>query len=281
MAEFIIKQGNEYEEFYRNKDTGFEVGYYTAKEIKAAYPDGGVRVVGQLKYGKDEDETGVIIVNGIEEKVYKAKSSIRYKIIGYIELIDGTFIAVKKDRLALLILLFLLGLLALAGLLFGVYYTIQSGIFDKTPEPVTTPNGMVLEGVEGEGVWDKLDEEIDVSTKNITMRGITQINFIAGQKEQNFVLANDKKNADICFMQYSIYLDKNGNKKADDGDELLYESGLVQPGYAISRFSISRPLSEGTYSAVVVAQPYSFDKQLSKLNNMVFATEIIVKAPAK
>ena len=127
----------------------------------------------------------------------------------------------------------------------------------------------------------ELEDEIDVSVKNITMRGITQINFIAGQKEQNFVLANDKKNADICFMQYSIYLDKNGNKKADDGDELLYESGLVQPGYAISRFSISRPLSEGTYSAVVVAQPYSLDKQLSKLNNMVFATEIIVKAPAK
>ncbi len=279
MAEFNIKLGNDYVKSYRNKDTGFEVGYYTAKEIKAAYPDGGIRVVGQLEYGKHE--AGTLIVGGIEETVYRAESSIRYKAIGYIELIDGTFIAVKKDRIAALILLFLLGLLALAGLIFGVYYAVQNGIFDTPDEPVTTPGGMILEGVEGEGVWDKLEDEIDVSVKNITMRGITQINFIAGQKEQNFVLANDKKNADICFMQYSIYLDKNGNKKADDGDELLYESGLVQPGYAISRFSISRPLSEGTYSAVVVAQPYSLDKQLSKLNNMVFATEIIVKAPAK
>lgn len=278
MTEYIIKTGNDYIESYYNKNTGFEVGYFTAKEMKAAYPDGGIKVRGQFKYGKHQ--SGVLTVNGIEEPVYRAASSVRYKAIGYVELEDGSYIAVKKDRIAALIIFILLGLLALAGLIFGVYYGVRSGWFDgPQQEPVTTPGGLVLEGAMGEGEWDKLPEKLDVSQKDVTMRGITQINFKAGETYQNYILANDKKNEGICFMQFTIYLDKNGNKKVDDSDEQIYQSGIVKPGYAISHFNITRPLSEGTYSAVVLAQPYSLDKQTTKLNNMVFATEIVVTEP--
>ena len=54
MANFNIKLGNDYTESYFNKETGFEVGYYTEKEMKAYYPDGGIRATGQFKYGKKE-----------------------------------------------------------------------------------------------------------------------------------------------------------------------------------------------------------------------------------
>lgn len=78
-------------------------------------------------------------------------------------------------------------------------------------------------------------------------------------------------------MTFTIYLDKNSNKKVDDGDEKIYESGLVQPGYSISHFDLLRPLSAGTYDAVIMQQPYSWEQQTTKLNNMVIATTIIAE----
>ena len=275
MAQYIIKTGNDYTESYYNKDTGFEVGYYTVKEMKALYPDGGIRVAGQLKYGKDQ--TGVITVDGIEEPVFKATSGARYKTIGYIELETGSFIAVKKDNLGIIILWILLGALLLAGLVFGMTKFIQA---NSEPDPTTTQPPFMLDqnAEEGEGKLD-LPEKIDTSTKNVTIVGIPEMNFKANQKEQNVILTNHKKNEGVCFMEFTIYLDKNSNKKIDDADEMIYKSGLVQPGYSISKFSINRTLDVGEYDAVVMQQPYSFDQQRTKLNNMVVATKIVVSEP--
>ena len=275
MANYIIKTGNDYTESYYNNDTGFEVGYYTVKEMKALYPDGGIRVVGQLKYGKDE--AGIITVDGIEETVYKATSSSRYKTIGYIELETGSFIAVKKDNIGAIILWTLLGLLLLAGLVLGTTYLVKTG---GETETTTTTAPFILDqnAEEGEGKLD-LPEKIDTSSKNVTIVGIPEINFKANQKEQNVILTNHKKNEGVCFMEFTIYLDKNSNKKIDDADEMIYKSGLVQPGYSISKFSINRTLDVGEYDAVVMQQPYSFDQQRTKLNNMVVATKIIVTEP--
>ncbi len=275
MAQYIIKTGNDYTESYYNKDTGFEVGYYTVKEMKALYPDGGIRVAGQLKYGKDQ--TGVITVDGIEEPVFKATSGARYKTIGYIELETGSFIAVKKDNLGMIILWILLGALLLAGLVFGMTKFIQA---NSEPDTTTTQPPFMLDqnAEEGEGKLD-LPEKIDTSTKNVTIVGIPEMNFKANQKEQNVILTNHKKNEGVCFMEFTIYLDKNSNKKIDDADEMIYKSGLVQPGYSISKFSINRTLDVGEYDAVVMQQPYSFDQQRTKLNNMVVATKIVVSEP--
>ncbi len=275
MAQYIIKTGNDYTESYYNKDTGFEAGYYTVKEMKALYPDGGIRVAGQLKYGKDQ--TGVLTVEGIEEPVFKATSSARYKTIGYIELETGSFIAVKKDNLGIIILWILLGALALAGLVFGMTKFIQA---NSEPDTTTTQPPFILDSnaEEGEGKLD-LPEKIETANKNVTIVGIPEINFKANQKEQNVILTNHKKNEGVCFMEFTIYLDKNSNKKIDDGDEMIYKSGLVQPGYSISKFSINRTLDVGEYDAVVMQQPYSFDQQRTKLNNMVVATKIIVSEP--
>lgn len=274
MAIFNIKLGNDYIESYRNKDTGFEVGYYTAKEMKASYPDGGIRVAGQFKYGKHE--AGTMTVNGIDEVVYRAEKSVRYKSIGYVELENGTFVAVKKDRIAALILLILLGLLALLGLIFGVKYAIDAGVFDGE-ETTTAPLAIDLGALEGSGIWDQLPTENDMQNKNVTIRGITQVKFKANQTRQNCILSNDAKNENICFMQFTIYLDNNGDKKIDSGDEKIYESGLVQPGYSISHFDITRPLSAGNYKIIVLQQPYSWEQKTTKLNNMINAVDLIVE----
>ena len=273
MAIYNIKLGNDYIESYYNKDTGFEVGYYTAKEMKASYPDGGIRVSGQFKYGKHK--AGTMTVNDIMEDVYRAENSVRYKSIGYVELDNGTFVAVKKDRIALLILWAILGLLALVGLIFGIKFAVDT--IGNPEETTTAPLAIDLGALEGSGIWDQLPTENDMQNKNVTIRGITQVKFKANQTRQNCILSNDAKNENICFMQFTIYLDNNGDKKIDAGDEKLYESGLVQPGYSISHFDITRPLKAGNYKVIVLQQPYSWEQKTTKLNNMINAVDLIVE----
>lgn len=272
MAVFNVKQGNDYIESYYNKDTGFEIGCYTVKEMKALYPDGGIRVVGQLAYGKDE--IGTITSNDIEEIVYKPTSSARYKTIGYIELESGSFIAVKKDNILAFVLLIVLGLLVLAGLIAGLGILIDGG----DEEPTTTaPNLLDVDQQQGLGELDLPEKVEDMGSKNVTMNGIAQINFKAGQVEQNFILSNSEKNKGICFVVFTIYLDGNENGIIDESDEKLYQSGLVQPGYSVSRFKISRSLPAGEYKAIVHQQPYSYDQARTPLNNFVVKTDLIVK----
>ena len=272
MAVFNIKQGNDYIESYYNKETGFEIGYYTVKEVKALYPDGGVRVVGQLAYGKDE--IGSITANEITEIVYKPTSSARYKTIGYIELESGSFIAVKKDNILAIVLLIVLGLLALAGLIAGLGMLIGGGDDEPT---TTTPNYLDVNQQQGLGELDLPEKVEDMGSKNVTMNGIAQINFKANQVEQNFILSNSEKNKNICFVVFTIYLDNNENGIIDESDEMLYQSGLIQPGYSVSRFNISRSLEAGEYKAIVHQQPYSFDQARTPLNNFVVKTDLIVK----
>ncbi len=276
MANFIYKQGNDYVESYVNRDSGFEVGYYSASEMKAAYPDGGIRVSGQFKYGKHE--AGTMTVNGIEETVYRVDNSVRYKTIGYVELENGTYVAVKKDRILALILLVILGALVLAGLIAGLVFLILNGSKEEEPQGLPEQDVFLDIGqLEGSGIWDELPSENDMQNKNVTIRGITQINFKAGEKKQNFVLANDPKNENVCFMQYTIYIDNNGDKKIDDNDEMIYQSGLVMPGYSISHIELKRTLKAGTYKVIVLQQPYSWEQKSTKLNNMVNAVDMVVE----
>lgn len=273
MAVFNIKQGNDYIESYYNKETGFEIGCYTVKEMKALYPDGGIRVVGQLAYGKDE--IGTIVSNDIEEIVYKPTASARYKTVGYIELESGSFIAIKKDNLLAIVALIVLGLLALVGLIAGLGMLIGDNGNDEPT--TTTPNLLDVNQQQGLGELDLPEKVEDMGSKSVTMNGIAQINFKAGQVEQNFILSNSEKNKDICFVVFTIYLDNNENGVIDESDEQLYQSGLVQPGYSVSRFNISRSLDAGEYKAIVHQQPYSFDQARTPLNNFVVKTDLIVK----
>ena len=59
-------------------------------------------------------------------------------------------------------------------------------------------------------------------------------------------------NAECYYMTFGLYL--------SDGDELLYQSGLVSPGNYIQEMEMTRSLEPGEYDAYVVCQPYRSDK---------------------
>ncbi len=57
---------------------------------------------------------------------------------------------------------------------------------------------------------------------------------------------------DCYYMSFGLYL--------ENGDELLYQSGLVSPGNYIQKMEMTRSLEPGSYAAYVVCQPYRSDK---------------------
>lgn len=70
------------------------------------------------------------------------------------------------------------------------------------------------------------------------------------------------------YMTFGLYLE--GENDADD--ELLYQSGLVEPGNYIQRIELSRSLKRGTYKAYVLCQPYKSDAKTKTNNGIVEIT---------
>ena len=88
-----------------------------------------------------------------------------------------------------------------------------------------------------------------------------------GEKAIDVVTSDGKRESitasctpECYYMTFALYLDEN--------DELLYQSGLVEPGKYLQQMELSRALEPGTYAAYVVCQPYKSD-QKTKTNQGV------------
>ena len=66
------------------------------------------------------------------------------------------------------------------------------------------------------------------------------------------------------YISFGLYL--------SDGDELLYQSGLVAPGNYIQTMDLTRKLKPGEYDAYVVCQPYRSDKKTETNRGIVKIT---------
>lgn len=126
-------------------------------------------------------------------------------------------------------------------------------------------------------VMNSLPDHVDLTGKKIRLAGPEDMEFQADSYEQEYRLRNPEDNNGICFIKFSLYIDQNENKAIDASDELLYQSGLVPPGYAISRIRLTRTLRAGSYKVIWECQPYSYDKEQRALNTGVFQKTMVVK----
>lgn len=83
----------------------------------------------------------------------------------------------------------------------------------------------------------------------------SSIVVVAGDNEYKLDV---KSKYDFYYMTFALYL--------EDNDELLYQSGLVEPSMYIQQMNISRALTEGEYDAYVFIQPYRSDR-ITKCNS--------------
>lgn len=121
------------------------------------------------------------------------------------------------------------------------------------------------------GEYVKPDEEENKSS-GIAVPGWNSINIPKNQKEVAVDFYNPEENAGLYQLTFEIRLPDD----SEQGYEVLYKSGLVDPGLHIQKITLSHELDEGTYDATLHVQPYRMDEQKSATNNADMQTQLIV-----
>ncbi len=77
----------------------------------------------------------------------------------------------------------------------------------------------------------------DIAAGNFAAPGYTEITLPAERRDVQIILPNPKGNP--CFFRYTLVLKDTG--------EVLYQTGLIEPGKAVTEIRLSRPLETGDY----------------------------------
>lgn len=77
-------------------------------------------------------------------------------------------------------------------------------------------------------------------------------NYICTNPECHKEWTKDTAIKNCYYMSFALYLEEN--------NEMLYQSGLVEPNNRINNIEIAKPLPSGEYAAYVFIQPYKSDK---------------------
>lgn len=181
----------------------------------------------------------------------------------------------KKERKAnWLILLFLLILL-----LFGIAAIIllrkdrcnQNG--DEPPVPSeNTGGGLGLVIDEHAQAHPSYEPEAAVN-QNVVIAGWESLTIPAGKTEADVDFFNPEENAQLYYLTFELRLFQNNREDY----EVLYTSGLVEPGKHIGRITLSRKLKKGVYEAVIHVQPYRMNEKKTPTNNADIRIRLIVE----
>lgn len=171
-------------------------------------------------------------------------------------------IVIKKAHIVIAVIIVLL--LVLGGIFVGLNWNNWFGAFgDDTSvsdaaNPEIDPNAGLYTGAEPE---DKSGE-----SEGIKIPGYPSITIAKDSKNVTMALLNPEGNP--CYFKFELVL--------KDTDETIYESKLVPPGQAITDVTLTKPLSEGEYNAVIKISTYSLADQ-SAMNGANVETVLIAK----
>lgn len=151
----------------------------------------------------------------------------------------------KKGKLQLFIILLLLALLALGA---GMYYQLtKEEPMDRLARDSMALGGM-LAGKTPEEISDLLNQKVEEGMVNIGIAAepVFEENGNKGRLGIENIAANHYS------FRVTLTLDATG--------EVLYESGLIDPGYYIEFVKLSRKLQAGDHPATASIVTYSMDE---------------------
>lgn len=235
----VYQHNKDYDRKFKSDD--YSCQYYSKKLMKSAYPDKGYAVIGAIGNGLDK-KAGMFILEGKEIPYFKMNySTIRYGIDGYIDCGNDQCIAVIKDCLIQRIILIILSLLIIIGLIFGGAFLLKDNIG-------LDPNISDYD--------PKIEMPANADPSRISIPGYTDMRMLADTDELYIALWNPETNP--CYFKFSIILEQ--------GEKVLYESGLVPPGKAITTVKLKEKMSEGVYPVLVKMDTFSLEDGKTPLN---------------
>lgn len=108
--------------------------------------------------------------------------------------------------------------------------------------------------------------------QGVVIAGRDSMIFSANTKEQEVSFVNPEENAQMYYLTFELRL---YDSKGQDY-EVLYTSGLVEPGKSINRITLSRQLEKGEYDAVIHVQPYRMNEEKTFTNNADMRIRLLV-----
>lgn len=149
----------------------------------------------------------------------------------------------------------------------------------KKSLPVSTDTSQADDSDNGEGLQTDPNagayiEPVSNETENkgVSVPGWSSMNIPADTSEITVDFFNPEENAD----RYSLTFELRIPDESEQGYEVLYTSGLVQPGLHIQKINLSRGLDAGIYNATIHVQPYRMDENRTATNNADLQTKLIV-----
>lgn len=183
---------------------------------------------------------------------------------------DGNSIKVK--RLLLLILLILL-ILTISTVI--ILFLIR--IISDNTAIVVVPNENISGGV---GLVIDYDAKNSMLSKNdntpeqgVAISGYSSMTVPANTDKITVDFYNPEENAELYYLTFELRLYNDNGQDY----EVLYTSGLVEPGKHIEQITLSHGLEKGIYDAVVHVQPYRMNEEKTLTNNADMRIALIVK----
>ena len=84
---------------------------------------------------------------------------------------------------------------------------------------------------------------------NISIPGYESLDFKAGKKKQSVNFYNPEENT--CYFRISLVL------KADEAEEVLWTSELIEPGEEVKSIKLDKELESGEYPAILKYECFS------------------------
>lgn len=128
--------------------------------------------------------------------------------------------------------------------------------------------GLTIDKNAGEYVAPEVDT---TPTQGVAIPGWGSLTIPPNTKKVTVDFMNPIQNEGLYYLTFELRL-LNGNDY-----EVLYTSGLVEPGLHIQSIELSRGLPAGEYDAVVHVQPYRMDEAKTPTNNADMELNLIVK----
>lgn len=147
----------------------------------------------------------------------------------------------------------------------------KSSVSDSENPAGQTPTDSDLRIDENAGEYVEPTKAQQVS-QGVSIPGWGSITIPADSAEIAVDFFNPEENKDLYYLTFELRLPDD----SEQGYEVLYTSGLVEPGLHIQKINLERTLESGNYNAVIHVQPYRMDENKTATNNADLKTELIV-----
>lgn len=249
------RKSTHYNKTYTYKEID-QLSYEDRASFQKRYPkeQGGYRVIGAIGEGLT-DIKGSWFYDEQEYPFFELQyKKSRYKIIGYIEVDEDTFIAIIGKDYSKFIQLFL-GVMVVLFVCIGGWQLLQT-----REGPNLDPGSKKYEA--------KVEIPEDADPSKIAIPGYGDVEMRAGSSEAYVALWNPDLNP--CYFKFEIVL--------TESEESIYAGGLIPPGNAVTTVKFNRSFDKGVYPITIRVNTYGLEDYTKSLNGGEIKTKLVAIA---